>query len=141
MMASYQNCKTVSLVAGEDLRGDYAAALKVNSSGRVVKTTDTTDIVVGVLAEEPRSDATTAGETVPVAVIGGGGVLKMKAALALLAGHVVVPSSITAGRVTAMADIDDLAENQMAVGVALEGAVAGDIFEVLAQTIAGPHSA
>ena len=140
-MANYQSCKTVSLVAGEDLRGDVYGALKINGDGRVVKSTSTTDIVIGVLAEEPRKDAATTGERVAVTVIGGGGVLKMKAALALLAGHVVVPSSITAGRVSGMADIDDLAENQMAVGVALEGAVAGDIFEVLAQSIAGPHSA
>ena len=105
----------------------------------MVKSTSTTDVVVGVLAEDPGRDPN--GQAVPVALIGGGGVIKMKAALAILAGHLVVPGSITAGAVSGMADIDDLAENQMAVGIALEGAVAGDLFEVLAMSVGGPHSA
>ena len=136
-MANYQSCKTVSLVAGEDLRGDVYGALTIDASGRAVKTSAATSLIVGVLAEEPRKDMATTGETVPVAIIGGGGALKMKAGAAITAGQIVIPSA-TAGRVAGVANIAALAANEMAVGVALEAAADGDVFSVLAQTIAGP---
>ena len=136
-MANYQSCKTVSLVAGEDLRGDMYEALTVNSAGLVAKTTQTTDVIIGTLAEEPSKDAATTGKTVPVAIIGGGGVLKMKAGAAITAGQLLVPVA-TAGRVAGVADIDGIGINQLAVGMALEGAADGDIFSVLAQSISGP---
>ena len=136
-MANYQSCKTVSLVAGEDLRGDMYEALTVNSAGLVAKTTQTTDVIIGTLAEEPSKDAATTGKTVSVAIIGGGGVLKMKAGAAITAGQLLVPVA-TAGRVAGVADIDGIGINQLAVGMALEGAADGDIFSVLAQSISGP---
>ena len=137
-MASYQSCKVVSLPAGEDLTGDFAEALTVNSSGQVIKTTAATNHIVGALAENPA--VSTTGVAVPVAIIGGGGILKIKAGGAITAGQLVVPSA-TAGRVDGVADIGSLADDQMAIGVALEDAADGDIFSVLAQTIAAPHSA
>ena len=137
-MASYQSCKVVSLPAGEDLTGDFAEALTVNSSGQVIKTTAATNHIVGALAENPA--VSTTGVAVPVAIIGGGGILKIKAGGAITAGQLVVPSA-TAGRVDGVADIGSLADDQMAIGVALENAADGDIFSVLAQTIAAPHSA
>ena len=137
-MANYQSCKVVSLPAGEDLTGDFAEALTVNSSGQVIKTTAATNHIVGALAENPA--VSTTGVAVPVAIIGGGGILKIKAGGAITAGQLVVPSA-TAGRVDGVADISSLADDQMAIGVALEDAADGDIFSVLAQTIAAPHSA
>ena len=134
-MANYQSCRTVTLPAGEDLRGDYAEALTINASGQVVKTTAATSVIVGALAEEP--SVSTTGVAVPVAIVGAGGVLKMKAGSAVTAGQLVVPDA-EAGRVAGVADISSLAADQMAVGVALEAAADGDIFSVLAQTIAGP---
>ena len=134
-MANYQSCKTVSLPAGEDLRGDFAEALTINASGQVVKTSAAANVIVGALAEEP--SISTAGVAVAVALIGGGGVLKMKAGATITAGQLIVASA-TAGRVAGVADIAGLAANQMAAGMALEAAAAGDIFSVLAQTIAGP---
>ena len=134
-MANYQSCKTVSLPAGEDLTGDFAEVLTINSSGQVIKTSSATGVIVGALAEEPST--TTTGVAVSVAVIGGGGVLKMKAGATITAGQLIVPDA-TVGRVAGVADIAALAADQMAVGMALEGASEGDIFSVLAQTIAGP---
>ena len=137
-MAIYQSCKVVSLPAGEDLTGDFAEALTVNSSGQVIKTTAATNHIVGALAENPA--VSTTGVAVPVAIIGGGGILKIKAGGAIAAGQLVVPSA-TAGRVDGVPDIGSLADDQMAIGVALENAADGDIFSVLAQTIVAPHSA
>ena len=137
-MASYQSCKVVSLPAGEDLTGDFAEALTVNSTGQVIKTTAATNHIVGALAENP--SVSTTGVAVSVAIIGSGGVLKIKAGGPITAGQLVVPSA-TAGRVAGVADIGSLVEDQMAIGVALEDAADGDIFSVLAQTIAAPHSA
>ena len=138
-MANYQSCKTVSLVAGEDLRGDLYEALTVNALGRAIKTTDATSHIVGALAEEPASGRDTTGLTVPVAVIGGGGILKMKAGAAITAGQIVIPHA-TAGRVAGVNSIAALAATQMAIGVALEAAADGDIFSVLAQTITGSRA-
>lgn len=161
-MANAQAVKAVSLVAGEDLRGGYAAALTINSSGQVVqpativpeRTGDAeptaaqltaarataTAVIVGALAEEPAVDRATTGSAVPVALVGGGGVLKMKAGADITAGQLVI-QALTGGRVAGAADVGALVADQMAVGVALESAADGDIFSVLAQTIAAPHSA
>ena len=137
-MANYQCCKVVSLAAGEDLTGSFAEALTVDASGRVVKTASATDVIVGALASEPAATADT-GAAVAVAIIGGGGVLQMRAGGDIDAGQLIVPSA-TAGRVDSVDDIAGLAANQMAVGIALSGAADGDVFQVLAMTIAGPAS-
>ncbi len=129
------------MIAGEDLRGDAFELLQVendNGVGKVIKATAVANTVIGVLAENPDSAATTDGETVPVVMLQG--VIKMKAGATITAGQLIVPDA-TAGRVAGVANAAALAVDSMAVGVALESAVDGDIFEVLAQTIAAPHSA
>ena len=138
-MANYQSCKVVSLPAGEDLTGDFAVALTINTSGQVVKTTSATDHIVGALAEAPK--LITTGVAVPVALVGGGGILKMKAGAVITVGQLIVPDGSTSGTVAGVADIGALADDQMAVGIALSAAANGDIFSVLAQSIAGPHTA
>lgn len=137
---SYESTKAVNLIAGEDLRGDVFETLTLeNDAGvaKVIKTTAATDVIIGVLAEEPRKDATTDGETVPVVLVGAGGRVMMKAAGAITAGQIIVPST-TAGAVAGVANIAALVANQMGVGYALETAAAGDIFEVLVMPVAGP---
>ncbi len=141
-MASTQNAKAVNLIAGQDLRGDFGEILQIeddNDVGKVIKATAVANTVIGVLAEEPRTDATTDGETVSVALIASGGVIKMKAGATITAGQLIVPDT-TAGRVAGVASAAALAADSMAIGVALESAVDGDIFEVLAGNIAAPHS-
>ena len=138
-MAYYECAKTVTLTAGADLRNAIYEALTVDASGQVVQASATTAHVIGALAGNPIGSSDTTGMAVQVAVVGGGGVLKIKAGGAITAGQLVVPSA-TAGRVSGVADIGSLAEDQMAIGVALEDAADGDVFSVLAQTIAAPHS-
>lgn len=140
-MASSQSTKAVNLIAGEDLRGDVYEILQVENDGgvgKVIKATAVTDTVIGILAEEPRTDATTDGETVPVVVLEG--VVKVKAGATITAGNIIVPD-VTAGRVAGVANVGALAVDSMGIGVALESAVDGDIFEMFAMTIAAPHSA
>lgn len=140
-MASAQSTTAVNMIAGEDLRGDVYELLQVENDGdvgKVIKTTAVTNTPIGVLAEEPRTDATTDGETVPVVLLQG--VVKMKAGATITAGQLIVPD-VTAGRVAGVANVGALAADSMAVGVAMESAVDGDIFEVLAMPIAAPHSA
>lgn len=142
-MASMQNGKAVNLIAGEDLRGDVFEILQVENDGgvgKVIKATAVANTVVGILAEDPDSTATTDGETVPVALIAAGGVLKVKAGATITAGQLLVPDT-TAGRVAGVASAAALAADSMAIGIALESAVDGDIFEMLAMPIAAPHSA
>lgn len=131
--------KNVSMTAGEDLSGDVAESLKVNGSGQVVKTTGATDVIVGVLAEEPADSAV--GTSVQVTPIGAGGIIGMKAGGAITAGQLIVPDATTNGTVAGVANIGSLADDQMAVGIALSAASSGDIVSVLAQTVTGPHSA
>ena len=134
-MSNYQGAKVVTLPAGEDLTGDFAEIVKLNASGQVVKVTAVTDVTIGVLSESAPSSAT--GQGVAVALIGGGGVLKMKAGGAITAGQLIIPHG-TDGRVNGIASIAALAANQMAFGIALSAAANGEIFSVLAMPIAGP---
>lgn len=136
---SYESTKAVNLPAGEDLRGNVFHLVKlVNSSGKAVvqKTTAATDLGIGVVAEEPRKDQASTGENVPVVMLDGGRVM-MRAAGTITAGQFVVPST-TAGRVNG---VTTLVASQIAVGIALESAVAGDIFEVLGLVIPKPLNA
>lgn len=135
-MSSSQNVKVVNLIAGEDLRGDVYEILKVNASGQVIKTTAVTDSTVGILAEEPRSDAATTGFGVPVVLIEGGGVGVVKAGAAITAGQLLVPDA-TAGRVAGVANAAALATSSMTIGVALDSAADGDEFRAILGNYAG----
>jgi hypothetical protein len=140
-MASTQATKAVNLIAGEDLRGDYCELLQIENDsdvGKVIKTTGVTNTPIGVLGEEPDAAATTDGETVPVVLLQG--VIKVKAGATITAGQLIVPDT-TAGRVAGVANVGALADDSMAIGIALESAVDGDIFEILAMPIAAPHTA
>lgn len=129
-MATYEQCTVVNLPAGEDLNGDVYEALKLNSSGRVVKTTAVTDVIVGFLAMDP-GRTIAAGDEVAVAVVGGGGVGLAKAGTAITAGQVIVPDA-TAGRVAGEAAG---VATHYPCGVALEAAADGAVFRVLFQAI------
>ncbi len=140
-MASEQSTRAVSMIAGQDLRGDLHEILQIEDDsgvGKVIKATAVANTVIGVLAENPDGAATTDGETVPVILLHG--VVKMKAGATITAGQLIVPDA-TAGRVAGVANAAALAADSMAIGVAMESAVDGDIFEVLSMPIAAPHSA
>ncbi|MEE8609005.1 MAG: hypothetical protein V3S55_15480 [Nitrospiraceae bacterium] len=131
-MASAQSTVAVNMIAGEDLRGDLFEILQVEDDGgigKVIKATAVTQVVVGVLAEEPRTDITTDGETVPVALLQG--IVKLKAGGTVTAGDLVVPDS-TPGRVVTVATIAAMAIDSFALGIALKTAADGEIFEMLA---------
>ena len=134
-MSNYQAVKVVTLPAGEDLTGDFAEIVKLNASGQVIKVTAVTDITIGALSESAPSSAT--GQGVPVALIGGGGIIKVKAGAAIAAGNLLIPDG-TDGRVAGIANIAALVANQMAFGIALSAAADGEIFSALAMPIAGP---
>lgn len=134
-MSGTQSTTAVNLIAGEDLRGDLYELLYVENDsdvGKVIKTTAVTQNPIGVLAEEPRSDATTDGETVSVMLLQG--VVPMKAGGSVTAGQLVV-ADVTAGRVIGVANQAALVADSVAVGVALESAADGEIFNVLAQVM------
>ena len=146
-MASSQHTKAVNLIAGEDLRiatagGVYSLLQMENDGGvaKVIKSTGVTNTCIGFLAEEPRTDATTDGETVPVVLISAGGVGKARAGASITAGQLIVPDTTT-GRVAGVTGVGALAVDSMAIGIALESASDGDIFEVLLGPIAAPHTA
>lgn len=140
-MASAQSTRAVSMIAGEDLRGDLFELLQVENDagvGKVIKTTAVTNTPIGVLGENPDAEATTDGETVPVVLLQG--IVKVKAGGAVTAGNLLVPD-VTPGRVIGVAGVGGLAIDSMAIGVALESAVDGDVFSMLAMSIAAPHTA
>lgn len=138
-MSNTQAAFAVNLVVGEDLNGDYGEVLALNTVGQVIKASTATSAIIGVLAEDPKRTTTAGVDSVPVALIGKGGVLRMKAGAAITAGQVIVPDA-TSGRVAGVANIGALAADQMGVGFALEAAADGQLLEVLAMTVAGPHS-
>ncbi len=139
-MATTNATVAVTLIAGEDLRGDLFGILQFeDDSGvaKVIKATAVTNTVIGILAEEPATDVTTDGIGVPVLLLQG--IVKVKAGATITAGDLIVPD-VTPGRVAGVANVGALAADSMAIGVAQASAVDGDIFEMLAQTIAAPHS-
>jgi hypothetical protein len=105
--------------------------------GKVIKATAVTNTVIGILAENPRTDLTTDGLSVPVVLLQGK--VAVKAGGAVTAGDLIVPDA-TAGRVIGVTGVGALAADSMAIGIALESAVDGDIFNMLAMPIAAPHS-
>ena len=138
-MGKHQNVKTVTLPAGEDLTGSVGELLTVDANGRVAKADGVTEVVVGVLAES--ASRSTVGDGVAVALIGGGGVLQVKAGAAITAGHILVPTAVD-GKAAGVANIGALLVDQMSFGIALEAATAdGQIISFLAQSIAAPHVA
>lgn len=140
---SFESTRAVNMIAGEDLRGDVFKLLTISNAsgvGRVVKTTAPANVAVGFLAEEPRKDAATTGETVPVVIIASGGVGNAIAGANVTAGQVVVAHA-TAGTVTGVASVAAMADDSTAVGIALESAVAGDVFRVLMQPMTSSASA
>ena len=141
-MASTQAGKAVNMIAGEDLNGDLYEALTVNASGQVVKVTAATDVIVGFLAEDPGRTTAAGTDTVPVAIVGGGGVLNAKAGAAITAGQIVVShGATTVGTVAGVTGLAGLAADIMGAGIALEAATAaGDIIAVLAMPLAGANS-
>lgn len=138
-MANYQSAQTLSLVCGEDLSGDQYEALTINTSGRVIKATSTTAVIIGILAENPGT--TVAGETrVAVNPINNAPVLKGKAGAAITAGQVLIRDATT-GRLAGVAALANLPVDTQGCGIALEAAADGNIFEFLALSIGGPHTA
>ncbi len=134
-MASTQATRAVNLIAGEDLRGDFAELLQFendNGVAKVIKTTAVTNTPIGVLGEDPDSAATTDGETVPVVMLEG--VVLVKAGANITAGQLIVPDT-DAGRVAGVANQAALVADSTAIGIALVSAVDGDIFPMFAQVM------
>ena len=135
MAKGFESTKAVNLIAGESLSGDIYEVLAVENDagvGKVVKATATNQAIVGVLAESV--DATTGadGETVPVVLLQG--VVWMKAGGNITAGDLLIVDTGAPGRVVSGgANVGALAADVFSPGIALESAVDGDIFPVLAQ--------
>lgn len=128
-MASHDAVKTVTLTAGEALTNGNV--VQVSAARTVIKTAATNDVVVGVVAESVAS-----GSDVPVALLQG--IVEVIAGTGgVTAGELCVPDAT--GTVTGVADLPTLAVDQMAVGIALNTAVAGEVFEMLAQPISGAN--
>ena len=131
-MATYQNVQTITLIAGEDLRGDYGEVVRIDASGRVVKTTAANQFAIGVLAGDPAfGDTASTGRPVTVAPFAGNGIQKGKAGAAITRGHWVILDG-TSGRLASVAQAAaDAATVHRVYGVALENAADGEIFEYL----------
>lgn len=134
-MVASQSMKLVSLPAGESLAGDIYELLTIENDsnvGKVIKTTGPTVTPIGVLMESV--DATTGadGRTVAVALLQG--IVPVKAGGSVTAGQILVADT-DAGRVVGVANVAALAADTVAVGVALESASDGQVFNMLAQVM------
>ena len=146
-MSQYEKATIVTMTAGGDLRNERGALLRVDNTGRVQLATAAAG-AVGVLAMNPDGSSTqrsgavgtaetgtgTTGNVVPVALIGCGGILTVRAGAAITAGQLIVVDA-TAGRAAGVAAFTNLTGNQMGVGFALEAAADGEFFRMLAQPL------
>ncbi len=140
-MALYESAKAVNMIAGEDLRSDVYEVLKVENDGgigKVIKATVILDTIVGILGEDPNAGITTDGLTVPVVLLKG--IVKLKSGGTVTAGGLVIVDTGTPGHVVTVTNVGALADNSMAIGVALQTVADGEIFSMLAMPIAAPHS-
>ncbi len=135
-MAATQQPKVVNLVAGEDLNGDYGAAVSLNTSGQVVKSTTAGQLVIGVIAEDPERTTVAGDDRVPVALIAGGGVLRIRVGNAAVTAGQLLIASTTAGGVAGVANVNALTANQVACGVALEAGASSNLIGMLAHSVA-----
>lgn len=134
-MAVATDVKTVTLTAGEDLRGDQYEILTIENDsdvGKVIKASAVTNTIVGILAENPDSSVSTDGRPVAVTLVAGGGVGLCKAGAAVTAGQLAIADA-TAGRIAGAASQAALAADAVAIGVILESGADGDVVPVLLQ--------
>ncbi len=132
-MASFESARAVNMIAGEDLRSDVYELLQIEDDsgvGKVIKATAVTQVVVGILGENPRTDLTTDGLSVPVVMLEG--IVKVKAGGTVTAGDVVVVDGGTPGRAVTVADIAAMVADSMGIGIAMETVADGEIFSMLA---------
>lgn len=120
-MAYYDNCKTISAVAGEDLSSTGLYRFGVfNSSGRIIVNTTAQAVVDGIIGE-----AVDAAGKVTQLVCPDGGLAKVMAGAAITAGARV--GSDTTGRAITWVD----AAGNVAMGRAITAAAAaGDIITI-----------
>ncbi len=131
-MAVNEATVAVTLIAAEALA--IGQTIEIDSSGEAAIPGAATDVIVGVAGE-----TVAIGDSVPVVQLTG--IVKMIAVGAITAGEVIVPIG-TVGRVDGVAGLAALAADQMGIGIALESpAAAGQVFAVLALSVAAPHSA
>ncbi len=98
LSALCEHCQTITMIVGANLTGDINEALRLQSSGQVVKaggTGNMTVVISGGLAVEPGRN-TAARDAVTLAVLGGAAVITMQAEAAIAAGNLLVPGSATA---------------------------------------------
>lgn len=131
-MASFENAKSVSLIAGSDFTGDLHKLVEVTGANTVDIVNATTDHVAGVVGEE-----VTAGVVCPVVLLQGR--VKVLAGGVITAGQILVPAAD--GSVTGVANLGAIPLDSMGVGIALTGGASGEVIEMLAQPIAAPHTA
>ena len=124
-MSTHQATVGVTLVAAGAL--SVGQCVEVNSSGQASLVNATTDVVAGVAGE-----TVSAGDAVTVNQLTG--IIECIAGGTITAGQLVVPAA-TLGRVTGVASIAALAAGTMAIGTALDGAAAGEVFRVLAKPL------
>lgn len=135
-MAYYESTKSITLVAGEDLRESMYSLLTLvddgNGYGVVKKSTGSIDVnAVGVLGINPNPDVDTMGFGVSVVLLEG--VVKVIANGTITAGDFVVADAAVPGRVSGINTVVGAGDGTFIVGIALQSAVMEDVFEVLGQ--------
>jgi hypothetical protein len=128
-MTFNSNLENINLTAGADLRGAIYELVKIDATGRVVKTNAATDAAIGIISVAPDTQFDTTDRPVTVALLKGVGLVK--SAGAITAGSLLVPSA-TVGAVSGVANLAALAADTRAVGVALTAtSAAGQVFRAL----------
>lgn len=117
-MATQVESRNRSFKAGADLSAKQYFIVKL-SSGNVVLASAATDIILGVLQNKPKS-----GENADVTLANAQGTVKVVAGGSISAGNMVTADS--AGKAVATTTVGNYI-----LGMALEDADSGDVFEVM----------
>jgi hypothetical protein len=122
-MARENSLKVVTLVAGEDLSTFQFAFVKVGTASNEVVSCGAGELGIGVLLNKPLT-----GQACEVALIGGGGIYKVKAA-----GALATPGTRLSSDADGKAEAAGAGDYVMGVQLSIAGAE-DELVEVLAQT-------
>ena len=138
-MSITNNLKVVNLPAGEDFNGARYCTVRIDSNGRARTATAATQVVVGVVAEDPkRTTASDGSDEVAVAMIGGSALGLVKIGATVTAGQILVGAAD--GEAAGVADSGSLAVDSQGFGVALRGGGDGDVILFAPRHVGAAHT-
>ena len=138
-MSTYIEQKLLTLPTGADFNGKRYCTVRIDSDGRAALGSASTDVIVGIVAEDPkRTTASDGSDSIAVASISGGGVGLVKIGATVSGGQIITGAAD--GEAAGVSGFSGIPADSMGFGRALAGGSDGDVIPFLAGMYGGPKS-